>query len=161
MAVFFAAVADILVAAHFGYVAFTICGELLIILGALLRWGWVRNLAFRIGHLCSVVLVAVEASIGVPCPLTEWEYRLRELAGQRTEAHISFIARIVRSIIFYDLPGWVFLVAYLSFALVVGLTFILVRPRRRRSKPNASESDDPRSRLRSGNHGPRASPPTP
>jgi hypothetical protein len=143
MAAFTAAVADILVAAHFCYVAFTICGELAIILGALLRWGWVRNLAFRIVHLCSVVLVAVEASIGIPCPLTEWEYRLRELAGQRMEAHISFIARLVRRIIFYDLPAWVFLIAYLGLALVVVLTFILVRPHLRRSKPGGPGTDDP------------------
>lgn len=138
MPVFYAAVADILVTAHFCYVAFTICGELLIIVGALLRWNWVRNLAFRIVHFCSVVLVAVEASTGIPCPLTEWEYRLRELAGQRVEAHISFIARIVRRIIFYDLPPWVFLAAYIGFALLVGLTFVLVRPRWGRSRKSAA-----------------------
>ena len=129
---FYAAVADILVAAHFCYVAFAIGGELFVILGALLRWSWVRNLPFRIVHLCAVVLVAVEASSGIPCPLTEWEYRLRVLAGQRVEAHISFIARIVRSIIYYDLPAWVFLAAYVGFALLVALTFVLVRPRGRR-----------------------------
>lgn len=126
----YAAIADLLVSLHFAYIAFAVGGELLILVGALLRWGWVRNLAFRIAHLCSVVLVAVEASIGVPCPLTEWEYRLRELAGQRVEAHISFIARIVRRIIFYDFPAWAFLVAYLGFAALVAATFVLVRPRR-------------------------------
>jgi hypothetical protein len=129
---FYTAVADIFVAAHFCYVAFAIGGELFVILGALLRWNWVRNLPFRIVHLCAVVLVAVEASSGIPCPLTEWEYRLRVLAGQRVEAHISFIARIVRSIIYYDLPAWVFLAAYVGFALLVALTFVLVRPRGRR-----------------------------
>ena len=138
MPAFFAVVADILVAAHFCYVAFAIGGELCIIVGAILRWGWVRNLPFRIVHLCAVVLVAVEASTGMPCPLTEWEYRLRELSGQQAEAHISFIARIVRSIIFYDFPAWVFLAAYVGFALLVGLTFILVRPRRRHRKQNAA-----------------------
>lgn len=135
---FSATVADILVAAHFCYVTFAIGGELFVIVGALLRWGWVRNLTFRIVHLCSVVLVAVEASTGIPCPLTEWEYRLRELAGQRVEAHISFIARLVRRIIFYDFPAWVFLAAYVGFALLVGLTFLLVRPRRRHSKKGAA-----------------------
>jgi hypothetical protein len=131
MPAFYGAVADILVSIHFGYVAFAVGGELLVLLGAFLRWAWVRNLPLRIVHLCSVVLVAAEASIGVPCPLTEWEYRLRELAGQRTEAHLSFVVRIVRRLIFYDFPAWVFLVAYLSFALLVALTFLLVRPRRR------------------------------
>jgi hypothetical protein len=65
--------ADLLVAFHLSYVAFTIGGELLILLCGLLRWGWVRNLSFRIVHLASVVLVAVEASTGTMCPLTAWE----------------------------------------------------------------------------------------
>ena len=32
--------------------------DLLVVIGALLRWAWVRNLPFRIVHLASVVLVA-------------------------------------------------------------------------------------------------------
>ena len=127
----FALLADLVVAFHLCYVAFTIGGELLILLGALLRWGWVRNLSFRIVHLASVVLVAVEALTGTACPITVWEYRLRTLAGQRAEAQISFIARLVRSVIFYDFPAWIFLAAYVGFALLAGLTLILVRPRRR------------------------------
>jgi len=137
---FYAAAADLLVAAHFCYVAFAVGGELVVIAGALLRWRWVRNPAFRIAHLVAVALVAVEASIGVPCPLTEWEYRLRELAGQRTEAHLSFIARIVRSVIFYDFPAWVFRAAYLGFAALVALTLVLVRPRRGRARAGAAGS---------------------
>jgi hypothetical protein len=133
-----AMLADLLVAFHFCYVAFTIGGELLILLGGLFRWGWVRNLTFRIVHFASVALVAVEASTGTACPLTVWEYQLRVLAGQRAEAQVSFIARLVRSIIFYDLPAWVFLVAYIGFALLVGLTFVMVRPRRRYLRKSAA-----------------------
>lgn len=128
----FAALADIVVALHFCYVAFTVGGELLIIAGGLLRWSWIRALSFRIAHLAAVVLVAVEASTGTQCPLTVWEYRLRALAGQRVEAQISFVARLVRSVIFYDFPAWVFLTAYLGFAALVVLTLVLVPPRRNR-----------------------------
>jgi hypothetical protein len=133
----FAILADIIVAFHFCYVGFTVGSEIAILLGGPLHWGWVRNLAFRIVHLASVVLVALEALAGASCPLTVWEYRLRVLAGQRVEHQISFIARIVRSIIFHNFPAWVFLVAYLSFAFVVGLTFILVAPAR---KPRRKKS---------------------
>ena len=126
----FALLADIIVAFHFCYVAFTIGGELAILLGGILRWRWVGNLGFRIAHLASVVVVAGESLAGAQCPLTTWEYQLRTMAGQRAEEQISFIARIVRSIIFYDLPGWVFLLAYVSFALLVALTFLIVPVRR-------------------------------
>jgi Protein of Unknown function (DUF2784) len=120
--------ADAIVVVHFFYVSFTVGGELAIILGGILRWRWVRNLPFRICHLASVVLVAAEALAGASCPLTVWEYRLRVLAGQRVEGQLSFVARLVRSIIFYDFPAWVFLVVYVAFAAAVTLTFILLPP---------------------------------
>jgi hypothetical protein len=128
----FALLADVIVLLHFCYVAFTVGGEIIILRGGRLKWGWVRNLPFRIIHLASVVLVAGEALAGASCPLTVWEYRLRVLAGQRGEAEISFVARIVRSIIFHDLPTWVFLACYVCFAILVGVTFRLVAPRTRR-----------------------------
>jgi hypothetical protein len=128
----YAVLADGVVTLHFFYVAFTVGGEILILLGWGLRWAWVRNLAFRITHFSCVALVAVESVVGASCPLTVWEYRLRALAGRSTEAQVSFIARLVRAIIFYDFPAWVFLAAYVGFALLVGLTFILVPPRRKK-----------------------------
>nr|WP_240142288.1 hypothetical protein [Nitrosomonas sp. GH22] len=36
-------------------------------------------------------------------------------------------------ILFYDLPGWVFLVAYVLFAFLVIITFRLIPPQPRRS----------------------------
>ena len=130
----FALLADVILVLHSCYVAFTVGGEIVILLGGWLRWGWVRNLPFRIIHLASVILVAVEALAGESCPLTVWEYRLRLLAGQQVEGQISFIGRLVRSLIFYDFPAWVFLVAYVAFALAVGLTFVLVAPARRNQR---------------------------
>jgi hypothetical protein len=127
----FAFAADLVVVFHFCYVAFTIGGQLVILLGGAFRWGWVRNLPFRVAHVAAVVLVAGEALAGARCPLTVWEYRLRVLAGQGAEEQISFVARLVRSVIFYDLPAWVFLAAYVGFALLVAGTFVLVRPRPR------------------------------
>jgi hypothetical protein len=123
--------ADAVVVFHFCYVLFAVVGELLILLGWLLRWRWVRNLTFRIAHLASVVVVAVEALIGVLCPLTEWEYRLRLLAGQTFEEQIPFMARLVRRIIFYDFPTWVFTLTYILFALLVTATFLLAPPSRK------------------------------
>jgi len=126
----FAFFADLIVVVHFSYVTFTVGGEIVVLLGGALRLGWIRNLPFRIAHLAAVVLVAVEALAGTSCPLTVWEYRLRILAGQSVEAQISFVARLVRSIIFYDFPAWVFLLMYLGFAAIVISTFLLLPPAR-------------------------------
>jgi hypothetical protein len=127
-----ALLADAVLVVHLGYVLFAVGGEILILAGGLLGWRWTRNLPLRLAHLAAVVLVAAEALLGVVCPLTEWEFRLRELAGQRVERQLSFVARLVRSVIFYDFPAWVFTVAYVGFALAVAGTFLLFPPRRAR-----------------------------
>jgi hypothetical protein len=123
--------ADFIVLFHLCYVLFAVGGELLILLGGLFRWVWIRNLTFRIVHLLAVVVVAVEALIGVLCPLTDWEYRLRLRAGQGIEEEIPFMARLVRRLIFYDFPAWVFTLAYILFALAVAASFFLFPPRRK------------------------------
>jgi hypothetical protein len=125
-------VADAVVLFHLCYVLFAVGGEVLVLLGWALRWRWIRKLPFRLTHLASVVVVAVEALIGVLCPLTEWEYRLRLLAGQSLEEQIPFMARLVRRIIFYDFPTWVFTLTYILFAALVAATFLLVPPQRRK-----------------------------
>lgn len=130
----YALLADLLVGFHFLYVMFAVGGELAVLAGGLLRWRWVRNLPFRLAHLAAVVLVAVEALLGVVCPLTAWEYGLRLAAGQRVEQDISFIGRLVRAVIFYDFPAWIFTVTYVSFALLVAGSFLLFPPRARRPR---------------------------
>lgn len=136
----YALLADILVVFHFGYVFFCVGGELIILIGAAARWPWVRNRVFRIVHLCSVLFVALETLAGVLCPLTEWEYQLRERAGQLVERDMSFIARIVRSIIFYDLPWGFFLALYLGFGALVLGTFFFIPPAKRKKGPGASKN---------------------
>ncbi len=129
----YALAADLLVGFHFLYVLFAVAGELVVLAGGLLRWRWVRNLPLRVTHLAAVALVAVEALLGVVCPLTTWEYDLRVLAGQRVERDISFVGRLVRSVIFYDFPTWVFTVTYVAFALLVAGTFLLFPPQARKT----------------------------
>lgn len=132
----YAILADAVVLAHLCYVLFAVGGEILVLAGGLMGWGWIRNLPFRIAHLASVVVVAVEALVGVLCPLTDWEYTLRRLGGQAAEEEIPFMARLVRRLIFYDLPQWVFTTAYVVFALLVVGSLLLFPPRTgRRNRP--------------------------
>jgi len=117
--------ADIILLVHFGFVAFVVGGLGLIWIGAALQWGWVRNFWFRIAHLAAIVFVAGQALLGRMCPLTVWEDALRE--GQAPVK--GFIARWVYDLLYWDLPGWVFTVVYVLFALVVIASFRWVKPR--------------------------------
>lgn len=118
------AAADLILLAHFAFVLFVTAGLPLIWAGAALGWRWVRNFRFRAAHLAAILFVAGEALLGLVCPLTEWEDRLR--GGPAQEA--GFIAHWVRRVLFWDFPPWVFTAVYVAFALAVLATFLLVRP---------------------------------
>jgi hypothetical protein len=125
---FYAWLADLIVAVHVAYVSFVVVGQAAILLGAALCWQWIRNRMFRLLHLVAIVVVAAEAMLGIPCPLTVWETRLRRLAGQEA-AEGTFIGRWLHDLLFFDFPPWVFTTAYVSFALLVLATLIWVPPR--------------------------------
>ena len=123
--------ADLVLALHFGYVLFVVGGLAAIWLGYALGWRWVRNRWFRVLHFAAIGLVAVEALVGVLCPLTALEDWLRP--GEESGA--SFVQRWLHALLFYDWPLWVFTALYLSFAAVVALTFLLLPPNDRKARP--------------------------
>jgi hypothetical protein len=118
--------ADFVLIVHALFVLFVVGGLALIWIGAACGWRWVRNYRFRIAHLAAICFVAIEASIGMACPLTEWEDALR---GVRNEP--GFIARWLHRVLFYDFPEWAFTAAYVLFALLVAATWWRTPPRRR------------------------------
>lgn len=123
--------ADAVLVAHFAIVLFITAGLPLIYLGAALGWSWVRDWRWRALHVGLIVFVASEALVGMACPLTAWEDELR---GR--ESGSGFIERWVHAIMFYDVPPWVFTVAYVAFAALVALTWFVIRPTRlRRAQP--------------------------
>ncbi len=125
--------ADLLVAVHLLFVAFVVGGQACIVAGAVRRWRWIRNAWFRLAHLGAIVFVALEAVAGSICPLTRWEWALRARAGQAVEDDISFVGRLLRAVIYYELPPVAFTVAYVAFALLVLATLFIVPPRFRRA----------------------------
>ena len=125
-----ALLADLVVVFHSFYVAFAVGGELVILAGAIFKWKFIRRIIPRALHLASVVLVAAESLLGISCPVTILENRLRTAAGQHTEEDITFVGRIIRNIIFYDFPDWVFTLMYVGFGVMVIATFVFIPPRR-------------------------------
>jgi hypothetical protein len=118
--------ADVILLIHFAFVLFVVGGLALIWIGAMAGWPWVRNFRFRIAHLAAIVFVALESLAGIWCPLTVWEDALRGAASDK-----SFIARWVHRLMFFQLPEWVFTVAYVLFAVMVALTMVLIPPRKK------------------------------
>lgn len=144
--------ADVLVAVHLAYMGYIVFGQVLILVGWPLGWGWIRNRWFRLSHLAMIAIVAVEAIMGWRCPLTTWEEQLREAGGQVVQEKwedgnlyagevegITFTGRVLRQLQFAgDLcPGNVNTIYYIAAGIVIA-TLILVPPRLRKHRPAAT-----------------------
>lgn len=75
--------ADAILVIHGAFVAFVIIGLVLIYVGHGMTWHWIRNRWFRLLHVGAIAVVVLQSWLGVICPLTLWEMRLRELGGRR------------------------------------------------------------------------------
>jgi hypothetical protein len=119
--------ADIVVGVHLLIVLFILLGVPLVYLGAALHWTWVRSRPWRALHVGAILFVAAESLLGMTCPLTVWEDTLRggPVAG-------GFIERSIDRVIFYDAPTWIFTLAYVGFATLVLVTWVVVPPIRQR-----------------------------
>ncbi|AXV84705.1 DUF2784 domain-containing protein [Ralstonia solanacearum] len=117
--------ADTVLVLHALVVLFIVGGLIAILAGASFKHDWVRNRTFRLTHLAAIGVVATLALFDVPCPLTLLEDWLRTgAAGPQ-----GFVQRWVSAWLYYDLPAWMFAVAYVAFLLVVVVTWWRIPPR--------------------------------
>ncbi len=130
--------ADVLVAFHACYVGFVVIGELVILLGILFGWKWIRNFWFRLVHLLMILIVAGEALAGVECPITVWERELRVEAGQPV-SDASFVGRMFHDLLFYEnVDASIFPILHIGFGVLVLLTIYIAPPRWRKVEAEAT-----------------------
>lgn len=125
--------ADAILVLHAAVVAFVVLGQLVIIVGWLRNWQWVRWFWLRLVHLSTIAFVVVQTWLGKLCPLTLWEQQLRAAAGEVAHEK-SFVEFWLSKVLFYDLPWWVFIAAYTVFGLLVLVTWWRLPPIRNRSE---------------------------
>lgn len=119
--------ADATLIFHFLIVCFVIAGLILIFIGKLWRWHWVRNRWFRLTHLLTIGVVVVQSWFGIVCPLTTLEMWLRESAGEAVYSE-TFISYWIGHLLFYEAPAGVFVTGYTIFGLLVLVSWFWVRP---------------------------------
>ena len=120
--------ADLLLVLHFAIALFIVLGLILVWIGVLARWSWIRNRWFRYLHLAAIVFVAAEALLGTTCPLTLWEDLLR--GGVRPE---TFIGRWAYRLLYYNAPERVLTTLYAAWAAATLVTLWLVPTKRQRN----------------------------
>jgi hypothetical protein len=112
---------QIVLGVHLVIIAFNVLGLVAIPLGARLGWTWVRIRWWRLLHVASWLVVAVQAAVGRACFLTVWQDGLT--GGGAAD---PLIMRWVNALIYWDLPMWAFTAAYLAlFGVVLALLWIV------------------------------------
>ena len=127
--------ADFVLILHALFILFVTGGQLLIIIGCLRNWIWIRKFVFRLIHLIAIGFVVLEAWFGVVCPLTNLENYLRSDVVNNTQGlqyESGFIEHWLGKLIFYETSGTVFTIIYSLFFLVVLISFIACPPSRQR-----------------------------
>lgn len=125
--------ADAVLLLHALFVAFVVAGLVLIVIGKVRGWEWIRNPWFRSAHLAAIGIVVLQSWLGVVCPLTTLEMTLRARTGETGYAG-SFVSHWIERLLFYRTPSWVFVIGYTAFGLVVLGSWLWVRPRPFRAK---------------------------
>jgi len=123
------ALATAVLVAHLGVVAFNIFGMVAVPLGAWLRWRFVRGFRWRLVHLASLFVVALQAILGRACFLTIWQSGLE--ARETSTAPPPMIATWINRVLYWPLPLWVFAILYVVVFVYVLLLWRWVPPRRR------------------------------
>lgn len=109
---------------HLAIITFNVVGCVLVPVGAWLAWRWVHAFWWRLAHLLSLAVVALQAIFGRACFLTIWQ---GDLSGSaRTQ---PLIAGWIDSLIYWPLPLWVFAAIYVVVCVYVIVLWFLVPPR--------------------------------
>ena len=127
---FFALAADAVLIAHVLLVVFIVGGVLAIWIGRWVSWLWIRNYWFRVLHLAAMVVVMLQAWLGMICPLTVWEMQLRVKADEATYQG-SFIQHWLQAVLYYDAPEWLFILGYTLVAGLILAAWFFVPPKRK------------------------------
>jgi len=119
--------ADAVLLIHAGIVLFILFGLVLVCVGGIRGWAWIGNRWFRLAHLAGIIIVVFQAWLGIYCPLTILEMWLRQQA-QSASYQESFIQFWVQRLLYYDVPLWVFPIAYTIFGALVMIAWFRFPP---------------------------------
>ncbi|MGH6988350.1 MAG: DUF2784 domain-containing protein [Stellaceae bacterium] len=115
------ALAEGILAFHLVVILFNVFGLVAIPLGGWLEWRFVRVRWWRVLHLATLGIVALQAVFDQPCFLTIWQ---DELSGQSPGAPL--IMGWVDRLIYWPLPMWFFVLLYLAvFGYTVALWWLV------------------------------------
>ncbi len=96
---------------HLIVILFIVFGFIVVPIGAKFKWKFIYEFWWRLAHLVSMIIVAIQAVLGKACFLTYIQSDLLEDAGKKGYI-IPFIQTYIDRIIYYNFPIWTFSIVY-------------------------------------------------
>lgn len=118
--------ASAILAVHVLIIAFNIAGLVIVPLGAWRGWRFVHAPLWRLAHISSLGVTAVQATLGQACFLTTMQF----IASGEHGASEPLIMRWVNSVVYWNIPLKVFTAIYVG-VLVYALVLVWLVPLRR------------------------------
>ena len=115
-----------ILAVHLAIIAFNIAGLIVVPLGAWRGWRFVHAPLWRLAHIASLGITAVQAMLGQACFLTDWQFAASGAQGHADPLIMSW----VNSPVYWDIPLEVFTLIYAG-VLVYALALLWFVPLRR------------------------------
>ena len=117
--------AALILSIHVLVIGFNLFGLVAVPIGAWRGWEWVHRSGWRLLHLLSLGVVALQALLGRACFLTLWQ------AAAEAGSAEPLVMRWVNALIYWPLPLWVFTLAYCAI-FTYALALLWLVPLRRR-----------------------------
>ena len=111
--------AEAILAGHVAIILFNVFGLIVVPLGVICGWPFVRVRWWRMLHLVLLGAVALQAVFGRACILTLWQGAVATGAASPTPLIMGWVNRMI----YWPLPIWVFAALYL---LVFGYALALL-----------------------------------
>ncbi len=124
---YYAALADFIVAFHTLFVGFVVVGQLLIMIGLVCRWRWVRNPWFRVDPPALHRRRGRRGRLRRHLSADDLGARPPRLAGQTVND--SAVGWFFNSILFFNMPREFFTWIHIGFGALVLATFLIGFPR--------------------------------
>lgn len=126
-------IADTVVVIHFLWILFMIFGFLFTVYAAVFRRAYLNFLVFRMVHLFGIFYVGLLVVLNRYCPLTLFEYKLRQSSCDAGNYSGSFIVDWIEKLVFPDVNPLLLRILTILIAAFTLILFILFPPRLKKS----------------------------
>jgi hypothetical protein len=121
--------ADLVVIMHFLWILFILFGFCITVYWVILKRKYLDMLIFRVVHLCGILYVGLLTILGKYCPLTVFEYNLKQKYNSSATYSGSFIVDWIEKLVYPEVNPLVVQIPTIMIAISTITIFLFFPPK--------------------------------